>query len=181
MIKKFISILAVLCLLSGCFSIIAFAGETAEEITKVSLKINSDIAGKTYEDTDALIEIRSDNVTLCKRHNQPIHISNFAETVEFGEVKAGRTYYMSYSLSPAEGYTLPEKAEEGFFEIETGSGVSIISANITGGRIRDENGELVENEGILIRAAVKVDGNLFQRIFGFIYDIYLKIKAWQLY
>lgn len=181
MIKKTISILFVLCLLFGCVSVMCNAEEAKEEITKVSLKINSDIAGKTYEDADAFIEIKSDNVTLSTRHTQSVHVANYAGTVEFEAVKAGRTYYMDYSLSPADGYSLPDKAEDGFFEIETGSGVKIISAQITGGKIRNESGELEETEGILIRASVKVDGNLLQRITGFIYDTYIKIRAWQLY
>ncbi len=30
-------------------------------------------------------------------------------------------------------------------------------------------------------AVVKVDGNLFQRIIGWLYDRYIKMRAWSLY
>ncbi|MCR5150497.1 MAG: hypothetical protein K6B52_04675 [Clostridiales bacterium] len=177
MLKKTLSLIFLLFIILNIFSLSSFAAQA----DKVSLKINSDIAGKTYEDFDSLIEIKSDNVVLNMRHNQPVHISDYAGTVMFGEVKAGRKYYIDYSLSPAQGYTLPEKEYDGFFEIETEKGVKIISARITGGKIRNENGELEKTEGVLIRAQVQIDGNLLQRIAGFIYDAYLKIKAWQLY
>ena len=44
-----------------------------------------------------------------------------------------------------------------------------------------EDGTVTVEKGLRIQARVVVDGRLFQRITGFLYDIYLKIRAWSLY
>ena len=53
-------------------------------------------------------------------------------------------------------------------------GAEVISYNITRGGKDDLR-------ALNIMAVVKVDGNLFQRIIGWLYDRYLKARAWSLY
>ncbi len=151
------------------------------ETGRISLKLNSDIAGCTEKDVDRLVWIGSDNVVLRKRTNSPVSISDYAGTMQLGEVKAGRTYYIDYDLEAADGYVLPEKLSDLDVEIECGKGVTVISAKLVSAQIRNDDGEFEEYRGVHIYARVLVDGNALQRIIGFFIDVILKIKAWSLY
>ena len=178
MLKKAVSALLVLCMLSCCLLPAAAAQPTGV----ITLKLKSDVAGCLYLNSGNFIEITSDNVALNAQRDAPVSISDYAGTVEYCPLKAGRTYYVSYSLVAAEGYELPDQLTDGDVQIECDKGVTVLSAQIVRANYHGENGETIPFKGLLIRAAVVVDSNHFwQRIFGRLYDIYLKIRAWSLY
>ena len=177
MLKKSISVLLVICSLFLLMTPVSALKETGV----ISLKLKSDIAGLTYIDAEQLFEIRSDNVVYSKTHQFPVAVSDYAGTHTRDTIVAGRIYYLDYYLSAADGYDLPEKIEEGDLEIECGKGVEVLYSQIAIGNYRQPNGEFVRIKGLRVTAKILVDGNAFQRIAGFFYDIYLKIKAWSLY
>lgn len=178
MLKKIFSVLLAVCAVCCC---LLPAASAAAEMGTVKVKLNSDIAGCTERDVDQLIELKSDNVAFRQRADSPVHVSDYAGTMEPGKLVAGRTYYIDYSLVAADGYTLPEKLEDGDVEIECGKGVTVYHTAIVTGNIRGEDGEIHPNKGLRIQASVVVDGNAFQRIIGWFHDLILKIKAWSLY
>ena len=175
--KKTISVLLAVCLL--CFSLLPAAA--AKDIGVISLRLNSDLAGKTKNDVAQLIELRSDNVTYGIRYGEPVSIADYAGSSENGALVSGRTYMIDYHLSPANGYTLPEQLIDSNFDISCGKGVTVIAKQIVSSSYRNANGELELVRGIRIYAKVVVDGNIFQRMVGLLHDWILKIKAWSLY
>lgn len=178
MLKKSICALLVLCALSCCLLPAAAVNDPGV----IAVKLNSDVAGCLYLNSDNFIEILSDNVMLDPERTAPVSVSDYAGTVNFCPLEAGRTYYVSYSLVAADGYTLPEKLNDGDVTIECGKGVTVLSTQITTKSVRDDQGVIDRSRGLLIRSKIVVDSNsIFRRIFGFLYDIYLKIRAWSLY
>ena len=175
--KKTVSVLLTVCLL--CFCLLPAAA--AKEIGVISLRLNSNIAGKTKNDVAQLIELRSDNVKYGIRTSEPISFADYGGTSENGKLVAGRTYTARYYLSAADGYALPEQLSDSNLIIECGKGVTVISKSIVTSRIRVEDGSFDEVKGIQIFAKVVVDGNFFQRMIGVFYDLFLKVKAFQLY
>ena len=175
--KKILSLLLAACLL-GCCLLPAFA---AEPVGKVSVRLNSNIAGCTRADYEQMFEIVSGNVVYSFRSSGPVSISDYAGTPEYAHMTAGRTYYLDYVLDAAEGYEFPEKLADEDLEIECGEGVRVYNKSIVVGPYREENGEIVRYKGLRIQASVVVDGNVIQRIIGFFTDMILKIKAWSLY
>ena len=177
MLKKSIAVLLALCAVCCCL----LPAAAASDFGVIRVKLNSNIAGLTEKDAEKLIELKSDNVVYRADHGGPVLISDYAGTPESGKLKAGRTYFVNYVMAPAPGYTLPEKLEKGDVEIECGKGVSVISTSIVTGSYRQDNGEFLQIRGVKIYAQVVVDGNAFQRIFGYLHDLYLKMRAWSLY
>ena len=84
-------------------------------------------------------------------------------------------------LSAADGFELPDKLRDGDLLIECEKGVKVISSQIVYARIRQSDGSFTDFKGLNIYAQVTVDGNFLQRIAGFFFDAYLKIRAWSLY
>ena len=178
-LKRTISILLVICAVLGCI-MPAFAQESTGG--KISLRINSDIAGLTEKDAEKLIEIKGGNVVYSTRGDGPVSINDYAGTHTAEPLAAGRTYNIYYTLTAADGSTLPDSLIEKDLEIECGKGVTVISSQIVTAKEKTEDGIFIENfRGLMIYAVVKVDGNVFQQIYGFIYDLILKIRAWSLY
>ena len=177
MLKKILCVLLSVLLMSLCLLPAAAQNETGV----IRVRLNSDVAGCTERDAEALIEILSGNVVYTTRRADPVSVVNYAGTPDSGELKAGRAYDLHYQLSAAEGYELPEAITADNMIIDCGKGVDVYSVQITGGSYRDENGELVPHRGLVIYASVVVDGNLFQRVFGWFYDLLLKARAWSLY
>ena len=178
MLKKAISVM--LAVLSICFCLIpAYAGEPEDDV--ISVKLSSNVADYTEKDTDKFIEILSDNVVYSTRGDTAVSVYNYAGTVYDGAVKAGRTYYVSYSLDAADGFTLPEELNDSNLKIECGKGVNVYSKQIVSATKKDDEGIKVVYRGIYIQATVTVDGNIFQRIIGLISDLYIKARAWSLY
>ena len=178
MLKKSLAVLLSMCAVLCCMLPAAAA---QEDMGVIRVTLHSDIAGLTENDTEKLIEIRSDNVVYTTLPCGPVSISDYAGTMETGVVKAGRSYTIDYYLDPAEGYTLPETLTDGDVEIECGKGVTVISTQITTDARRDDNGNFTNRRALHIYAVVVVDGSILQRIVGWLYDIYLKMRAWSLY
>ena len=177
MMKKTIAVLLTLCAVCCCL----LPAAAANEFGVIRLKLNSDIAGLSEQDAERLMEIQSDNVVYRIEDSGPVLISNYAGTADSGKLKAGRTYYVYYMLRAADGYTLPEKLEKGDVEIDCGKGVTVISTQITTSTKRNANDAFVQERGVMIYAQVVVDGNVFQRVFGWLTDQFLKLRAWSLY
>ncbi|MBQ6162966.1 MAG: hypothetical protein IK118_00655 [Clostridia bacterium] len=172
--KKMISVALALCLMFGCLLLPAAAAQNDDVIC---VRLHSDIAGCMSTDTDKLIEILSPQVKLYS----DIHISNYAGASEYAHMDAGRQYYIVYTLDAAEGYELPETISDDQISIECGKGVSLISYKIV--EIREAGTTLSEptHRALRIYANVIVDGSAIQRLVGWIRDIILKIRSWQLY
>ena len=177
MIKK------TLCVILALFSLLCCLtpASAQREMGKISVKLRSDIAGVTEEETEKLIELKSDNVVFSYESGTPVSFYDYAGSVYNEPAVAGRKYGVDYLLEAAEGFTLPEKIEAGDLDIECDSGVRVISASIVSARKRDADGDFYTFTGLRITAEILADGNLFERIAGFFYDIYLKIRAWSLY
>jgi hypothetical protein len=178
MLKKIVSAVLAALIICLCMSP-ALAAEIKPDI--ISIKLSSDVNGYSENDFEKFIEIKSDNVVFSSRHNPPISVSDYAGTTYNGKVKSGRSYYISYYLDAAEGFTLPEKLDDSNISIECGKGADVFSKQIVTGTIKDDDGTSTTVKGIMIQAKVTVDGNLIQRIIGLISDLYLKARAWSLY
>lgn len=173
--KKWIAILLTLCVLSGVLLLPAGA---QQETGVISLRLNSNVAGCTRENADRLIEIRSGNVVPGCGGERAIFIANAAGGSEGAHMDAGRTYTITYTLGAAEGYTLPETLSDGDVQIETGKGVAVLHCGVI--RLADvTGGEPVR--ALRITANVKVDGTAVQRFIGWLRDLILKIRSWQMY
>ena len=176
MLKKIICMLLAISVV--CFCMLPAA---AKETGVITLRLNSNIAGRTERDIEQLIEIKSENVIYSKYRTTPVAVSDYAGTPDSGKLQAGRSYDIRYQLSAAEGYELPEAVTADNVKIECGKGVNVYAVQITRGTYREENGELVTYRGLQIYASVVVDGNVFQRVIGWFHDLILKAKAWSLY
>lgn len=177
MLKKGIGIL--LAVLVLCFCMLPAAAQS--ETGVITVRLNSDVAGCTARNVEQLIEIKSGNVVYSTDRSDPVSVSDYAGTPDNGALRAGRTYNIYYLLSAAEGYALPETVTEDNVKIECGKGVDVISVQITEGTYREESGALTTRRGLMIYAAVVVDGNVLQRVTGWLHDLILKIRAWSLY
>ena len=175
--KKVLSVLLSLLIVCSCL----LPAVALKECGTISVRLNSNIAGLTKNDVQKLIELRSDNVKYGIRTSEPIGIANYAGSSENGKLVAGRSYTISYYLSAADGYVLPDQLSDSSLDISCGKGVSVISKSIVTSNIRLEDGSFDEVKGIRIFASVVVDGNFFQRLTGLFYDFFLKVKAFQLY
>ena len=172
--KKWIAAVLAICLFSGVLLLPAGA---QQETGVISLRLNSNVAGCTRENADRLIEIRSGNVVPGCGGERAIFIANAAGGSEGAHMDAGRTYTITYTLGAAEGYTLPETLSDGDVQIETGQGVTVLNCAVI--RLATAGGETVR--ALRINANVKVDGNAIQRFIGWLRDLILKIRSWQLY
>ena len=178
MLKKTLSLL----IASLMICVILLPATAAADVGPVSVKLNSNLAGKTENDVDAFIEVKSGNVVLRAIHGGPVSVYDYAGTPYLDEaLVAGRTYDITYCLCPAEGYDFPEKLAEGDLEIECGKNVNVFHKTIAVGHDRNDDGTFRDDREIMIRAMVTVDGNAFQRVVGWFHDLILKIKAWSLY
>ncbi len=174
MLKKTFAVLLALC---AVYSLLLPA-EALRDTGTIAVKLNSDIAGATRRDAERLIELQSPNVVLSTRGDGPVTVADYGGTGENGALKAGRTYSVYYTLTAAEGYELPETLRDGDVSITCGKGVKVISVQIV--TLPGKNGEILFR-GVQIFAQVVVDGNVFQRVIGYFYDVILKIKSWSLY
>ena len=178
MCKKLLCILLAAVMLCCCMLPASAAAETGV----IRVKLHSDIAGLTKDDdAEHFIELLSDNVVYRVHRGGPVSVADYAGTSCRNELVAGRTYYIDYCLQAADGYTLPETISDGDVQIECGDSIDVYAVQITTGNYRNEDGTVTVEKGLRIQARVVVDGRLFQRITGFLYDIYLKIRAWSLY
>ena len=174
--KKLLALLLAFCALCACL-LPAAAAQNERDVIKV--KLNSAIAGLTDQDTEQLIELQSDNVVY--RAAGAVSIADYAGDVDFAPVVAGRTYYISYDLSPAPGFTLPAQLEEGDVEITCEKGVTVYAVQVVTAPIRNDDGTFMDSYGLMINAKVVADGSILQRIAGAVYDLWLKLRAWSLY
>lgn len=175
--KRVASVITAVCLLCCCLTPAA----AAEPVGEMRVRLHSDVAGRTRDDIADHIEILSDNLIIEPVRKWPVSVYDYAGTPEFGRLKAGRIYYIYYDLVPAEGYVLPDNVADADLKIECGKGVSVYSVQIVKKAAREDTGAGGSDKGLMIYAAVTVDGSFFQRVVGRLYDIYLKIKAWSLY
>ena len=176
MIKKTISLcLAAVLLFSALVPVFA-----AEANTTTTLHLRSDLAGVMPDEYTKFAEIESDVLdfnTVTRAH--PVSVSDYAGTplLYTTEMKAGREYVVNYDLFPKGGYVLPETAEGLDIQFECDKGVRVIHTAVTYGGASGEG----DTRAVNIMTVVVVDGNLFQRVIGWLYDRYLKARAWSLY
>ncbi len=178
MIRKIVSVVLALCML-GCCLILSAAAQ--EPVGRVSLKLNSDVAGHTDADYSAFITVVSGNVRISFHSGGPVYASDYAGTTTDEALVAGRTYYVDYLLEAEDGFALPDAVNEDDIEIECGKGVTVFAKQIVVSHARTDNGFVEDFRGLRIQARVLVDGNEWQRLIGWFYDLILKIRAWSLY
>ncbi len=173
-------------LLACCIFIPGLTGASGanSETDAIVLCLHCSVAGCTCADYEKLIEIQSPQVQFrqWKQKAYPVDIDNAASFSEYEPMTAGRTYYITYYLAAAEGYTLPDALEEGDVVLKCDKGVEVILCGIVdyyspSGSPR--NGTTVRT--LRIVAKVVVDSSFFQRIIGWFQDVFLKIRSWQLY
>lgn len=145
----------------------------------IKLHLRSDLDGVKPEEYAKFAEIDSDVIdfnTVTRKY--PVSAADHAGTPVAQEeaLKAGREYVVDYDLFPKNGYVLPQTAEELDIQFECDKGVRVIHAAVTYG-LPGEG----DTRAVHIMAVVVVDGNLFQRIIGWLYDCYIKMRAWSLY
>lgn len=175
--KKTISILLTAVMLLATAMLVP--ASAAEVDKSIKLHFHSDLDGVTTQDYTKFVEIDSDVIdfnTVTRR--LPVSASDYAGTplLETTPLKAGREYEVDYDLFPKGGYVLPETAEGLDIEFECDKGVRVIHTAVTYG-LPGEG----DTRAVHIMAVVVVDGNIFQRIIGWLYDRYLKARAWSLY
>ncbi len=158
----------------------AFA-EGKEPVGAIELRLNGDIAGLSSKDVDGFLEIKSGNVVYATR-GDTVFIADYAGTAVDTAVRAGRTYFVYYHLTAADGYELPPDKGDVDLTVECGKGVSLLSYDVLSAKYADEDGVFIENyRALMIRAKVVVEGTFLERLVGSIWDLFLKIRAWSLY
>ena len=158
------------------FPLSSFAFEKADDI---SIRLTNDIAGLDYNDYEKIAIILSDSITYTNtlRYNC-IQINDYAGNVYLEKMKPGRTYSVHLSFMPAEGFEFPEELTSSMVNIICEEGCTVWWWGKTVGTADDG----VSKEYFLsVSAEITVKGNFFQRIFGRLADIFLKIKAWSPY
>lgn len=146
--------------------------------TSIRLHLRNDLDGVTTQEYTRFAEIDSDVVDFnTVTRKCPVSASDYSgTTVLDAPLKAGREYEVDYDLFPINGYVLPKTADELDIQFECDKGVQVIHAAVTHG-LPGEG----DTRAVRITAVVVVDGNIFQRIIGWLYDRYLKMRAWSLY
>ncbi len=179
--KKRLSLTLILCVLLGCLLPMASAAPTEAE-SPIILRINSDVAGCTENDTEKIIEIRSPQVTYYNNGSTPISIDSYAGSGVHSPMEAGRNYAVHCTLQAAEGYTLPETLSDGDVVFDCGKGAKVVYCQIAEMHVPNPDPHVDERVRVLrIIADIVVDSNPLQRIIGWIRDVILKIRSWQLY
>lgn len=175
--KKTISVLltAVMLLLT----MMLVPASAAEADTSIKLHLHSDLDGVTTQAYTKFVEIDSDVVDFnTVTRKDPVYAADYAGTAipDTQPLKAGREYEVDYDLFPKGGYVLPETADELDMQFECDKGVRVIHTAVTYG-LPGEG----DTRAVHITAVVVVDGSIFQRVIGWLYDRYLKMRAWSLY
>ena len=177
MVKKTISVLLALC---AVFCML-LPGFSAAQTGPVSITVHGDIAGCTEKDLEKLITINSGNIVYWTHGSRPVTIAEYAGGSPEGAVEPGRSYYIHYTFEAADGYELPETVSGDWLTIACDKGVTLISADVVNISVAQGNPRGGTVRGLRIYAQVVAQGNIFQRILGWIKDIYDKIRAWSLY
>ena len=160
-------------------SILPVSSFAKEENEKIVLEFYSDVGGKTYLDRESLCTIVSGDVM----HNDiyeayaDVSVSDYSCNSYLDEMKKGRTYYIDYLFLPKEGCDLPEEINDETVSFICEKGCEVIWFGETRGY--KKNGETFRS--FSVHTKVNADGNFFQKLFGRIADIFLKIKTWSLY
>lgn len=176
MMKKTISFLLAAVLLFSAL-VPVFAQDAEKPAT--TLHLRSDLAGVKPEAYAKFAEIESDVLdfnTVTRAH--PVSVSDYSGTpvLYTDTLKPGREYEVKYDLLPKNGFVLPQTADNLDIQFDCDKGVRVIYYAVTRG-LPGEG----DTRAVNITAGVVVDSNLFQRIIGWIYDRYLKARAWSLY
>ena len=178
--KKLIAVTMVVCMLFCCLLPLAAAAAEPEG-GAIRLRLRSDVAGCTTKDVDKLIELLSLQVTWYDNGgNGPVFIANAAGGSEYAHMEAGREYAVTYMLQAAEGYTLPEEIADGDVEIECGKGVTVVYCKIAEMEKPETADKYDRTRALRIIAKVVPDCNAIQRIIGWIRDLILKIRSFQI-
>ena len=177
MMKRFLSFLLAATLLFSSALIGAAAQPQDTTIPPIALRLHSNLDGVTPDEYTKFADILCDAIDYDMEFNAPVSVADYAGTDSTAPLKAGRTYSVYYSFVPVNGYTLPQTSDELKSSVTCDKGVELISVQVVRGRELHST----VNRSIRVYAVVKVDGNLLQRLFGRIYDLYLKLRAWSLY
>lgn len=174
MMKKTICFLLTIVLLFSTLVPVLAADDGETPTTRLHLR--SDLAGMKPSNYTKFADIESDVLDFnTVTRTDPVYVSDYSGTalIDTEELTAGREYEVDYDLYPVNGFVLPQTKEELDIQFDCDKGVRVITYNITRG-----NGD---QRMVHIMAVVIVDGNWFQRIIGWLYDRYIKAKAWSLY
>ena len=176
--KQFFSVITTVCILLCCLTAPSSAASGGGVI---ALRLHSDVAGYSSADTEKILEILSPQVKYIDVGNaEPVSVANYAGFPETGQLTAGRQYAVTCLLVAADGYSLPESLKDGDVSYECGKGVKVLRTDVV--KMRFSADSVQEDVQVLrIVATVVADGSLFQRIIGWVSDIILKIRTWQLY
>lgn len=145
-----------------------------EKIDRLSVSFSDNIVGLTYEDYDKFGVKTSANITF---DDDPILVADYTGSAYLGEIKPGRTYYIYYNFVAADGYELPEEINEKNVSVKCSDGCSVIWFGKTQGAYVDGK----PSYGLMFYTEIKTPGSFFQKFFGKLADIFLKIKSWSLY
>lgn len=160
-------------------TVMLITASAAASDTSIRLHLRSDLDGVKPEEYAKFAEIDSDVMDFnTVTRKDPVFASDYAgtEIPDSTPLKAGREYEVQYDLFPKNGYVLPETAEELDIAFDCDRGVRVIYTAVTYG-LPGEG----DTRAVHITAMVVADGNVFQRIIGWLYDRYLKARAWSLY
>ena len=157
-----------------CFALTAGAAAEAAG----SIYIHSDIANLTENDREQLLTVEGLPLAFCETGAPAVLIADAAGTQTTEKIVAGRTYTLYFTLTPVGGYVLPEAVDNSTFSVRCSKGASLLSV----GKVRFPQAQDEANhEGVQIIAQVRADGNLWERLFGKLADLCLKVRAWSLY
>ena len=156
------------------FSALFIPVNAKEKIDSISVGFSNDLVGLTDKDIENFKVKTSDNIVL---DDDPILVADYTGAAYLGKIKPGRTYYIYYDFVATDGYELPDEINEENIDINCDDGVSVIWYGKTIGPYVDGK----PSEGLMFFTKLEAPGNFFQRFFGRIADIFLKIKAWSPY
>lgn len=143
----------------------------------MTVELFSDVAGASAEDVERFIslppELIPNDIT-----GTPVSVYDCIGTPYFDALKPGRSYTVYFSVLPAEGCEFPDEVNSDNMTVKCAKGNSVFWYGKTHG-LKDENGIL--RQSVEIHTTLKVDGNAFQRFFGKLIELFMKIKAWSPY
>ena len=156
----------------------ALTSSAENENEKIVIELRSDISGLCADDYEKLAQIKSGNIAFdTVDRDSPIIIADYAGNVYFDKMKPGRDYTIDYLFVPVNGYEIPDDINEKDIEFICPENCTVWWYGKAVGACVDG----VRSTYIMVYTEVRVDGNLFQNIFGRLADIFLKIKAWSPY
>lgn len=137
----------------------------------LSAAFSDDLEGLTERDCVKFADLSGGDLVLQEDRTWVYDYTNMPYD---GKMKPGRTYYVEFEFLKADGCEFPETLTEENTDFRCGKNNEIVWYHYAGS-LKEPHQVLYVCEKVVIK------GNIFQRFFGKIADLILKMKAWSPY